>query len=76
MQMNAAVVDKKVYDDLFDEHHQLKLVVAGLQLQLSQLQKMIFGSKHERFVPADINPSQLSLDILYSIWTIISIWCC
>jgi hypothetical protein len=24
---------------------------------------MIFGSRHERFVPIDINPSQLSLDI-------------
>lgn len=61
--MNAAVVDKKVYDELLDEHHQLKLVVSGLQQQLSQLQKMIFGAKHERFVPPDANPSQLSLDI-------------
>ena len=63
MQMNAAVVDKKIYDELLDEHHQLKLVVAGLQQQLSQLQKMIFGSKHERFAPTDVNTSQLSLDI-------------
>ena len=61
--MNAAVVDKKLYDALLDEHQQLKLVVTGLQQQLSQLQKMLFGSKHERFVPADIHPSQLSLDI-------------
>ena len=63
MQMNVAVVDKKVYDDLLDEHNKLKLVVASLQQQLAQLQKMIFGSKHERFVAADANPSQLSLDI-------------
>lgn len=26
-------------------------------------QKMIFGSKHERFIPSDAAPSQLSLDI-------------
>jgi hypothetical protein len=37
--------------------------VAGLQQQLSQLQKMIFGSKYERFVPSDVNPAQLSLGI-------------
>ena len=63
MQMNAAVVDKKIYDELLDEHQQLKLVVTGLQQQLSQLKKLIFGSKQERFVPTDVNPSQLSLDI-------------
>ena len=39
------------------------MAVVALQQQLAQLQKMIFGSKHERFVPSDINPSQLALDI-------------
>lgn len=34
-----------------------------LRQQLSQLQKMIFGSRHERFVPSQTNPSQLSLDV-------------
>ena len=34
-----------------------------LEQQLKQLQKMIFGSRHERFIPSDTNPSQLSLDI-------------
>jgi transposase len=34
-----------------------------LKQQLAQLQKMIFGSRHERFIPSDINPSQLALDI-------------
>jgi transposase len=61
--MNAAFVDKKVYDELLEEHQQLKLVVTDLQQQLSQLQKIIFGSRQERFVPSDVNPSQLSLDI-------------
>jgi transposase len=61
--MNAAVVDKKIYDELLEEHHQLKVVVAGLQQQLTQLQKIIFGSKHERFVPSNASPSQLALGI-------------
>lgn len=61
--MNIAVVDQKVYETLLDEHNQLKIAYAGLQQQLSQLQKMIFGSRHERFIPSDINTSQLSLDI-------------
>jgi transposase len=59
----AEVIDKKMYENLLDEHHQLKIAYTGLQQQILQLQKMIFGSKHERFVPTDINPSQLSLDI-------------
>jgi transposase len=33
-----------------------------LQFQLDQLKRMIFGSKSERFIPAE-NPSQLSLEI-------------
>ena len=41
----------------------LQLQTIQLQQQLAQLQKMIFGSRHERFVPADISSSQLSLDI-------------
>lgn len=61
--MNGAVIDQKVYESLLEEHHQLKIAYAGLQQQILQLQKMIFGSKHERFVSTDINPSQLSLDI-------------
>jgi len=41
----------------------LQLKVLSMEQQLSQLQKMIFGSRHERFIPTDINTSQLSLDI-------------
>jgi transposase len=41
----------------------LHLQALQLQQQLSQLQKMIFGSKHERFVPTKTNTSQLLLDI-------------
>jgi hypothetical protein len=31
--------------------------------ELQQLKKLIFGSKHERFIPENNNPSQLSLNI-------------
>ena len=40
-----------------------QLQILELKQQLAQLQKMIFGSKHERFVPSNIPTSQLSLDI-------------
>jgi transposase len=46
-----------------EQFESLKLQTISLQQQLAQLQKMIFGSRHERFVPTDSNPSQLSLDI-------------
>jgi len=44
-------------------YEQAQLQIIGLQQQLSQLQKMIFGSRQERFIPADVNTTQLSLDI-------------
>lgn len=47
------------YKSLY-EQGQLRII--ALEQQLAQLQKMIFGSRHERFVPHD-NPSQLTLDI-------------
>jgi len=45
-------------------YEQLQFDMAALKLQFDQLKKMIFGSKHERFVPADRkNPLQLTLDL-------------
>src|SRR3982750_4618149 len=44
-------------------YEQSQLRIIALEQQLNQLQKMIFGSRHERFVPADKNNPQLSLDI-------------
>ena len=44
-------------------YEQSQLRIEKLEHELQQLKKMIFGSSHERFVPTDINPSQLSLDI-------------
>ena len=44
-------------------YEQAQFEILQLRQQLQQLQKMIFGSRHERFVAADLNTSQLSLDI-------------
>jgi len=56
MQMTAIIDYKTLYE-------QSQLEIFQLKQQLAQLQKMIFGSKHERFVASDGGPSQLSLDI-------------
>jgi transposase len=44
-------------------YEQSQLTIASLQQELAQLKKMIFGSKHERFIPSENNPSQLTLAI-------------
>ena len=54
-------VEQKVR--LQKENEILRFKLTSLQEQFNQLQKMIFGSRHERFVPANGNPSQLNLDI-------------
>ncbi len=54
---NAASPD---YKELY-EQSQLRII--ALEQQLQQLQKMIFGSRHERFVPEEQNHGQLSLNI-------------
>ena len=56
MQISASPDYKTLY-----EHSQLEIL--QLKQQLDQLKKMIFGSRQERFLPSDINPSQLLLDI-------------
>lgn len=60
--MSAGIDYKSLYEEKSKAFDALQLTVISLQHQLTQLQKMIFGSRHERFV-ADSNPSQLSLDI-------------
>ncbi len=42
-------------------YEQSQLRISLLEQQLSQLQKMIFGSRHERFIPEDKSNPQLSL---------------
>lgn len=53
---------KALYEQQSAANKELQLAVASLTHQLHQLQKMIFGSKSERFVPtADPASAQLSL---------------
>lgn len=52
--------DSPNYKELY-EQSQLRII--ALEQQLQQLQKMIFGSRHERFVPEEQHNSQLSLNI-------------
>jgi transposase len=60
----AASIDyKRLYEQSQKQNSELQMAVAALQQQLAQLQKMIFGSKQERFVPSQPNTPQLSLDI-------------
>lgn len=53
---NAAPDYKQLYE-------QSRLRITVLEQQLQNLQKMIFGSRQERFIPASTNESQLLLDI-------------
>ncbi len=63
MQAATDIDYKRLYEDKSTAFDDLQLQLASLKHQLDQLKKMIFGSRHERFVPADVNPSQLSLGI-------------
>src|SRR4051812_2684528 len=44
-------------------YEQSQATILSLTHQLAQLRKMIFGSKHERFVPAAAPSTQLSLPL-------------
>lgn len=57
MQIAAEHIDYKV---LYEDVH---VKYTALQHEVAQLKKMIFGSRQERFIPAENNPSQLLLDI-------------
>jgi transposase len=48
------------YKLLYD---QSQIEILQLRQELQQLKKMIFGSRHERFIPSQLNDPQLSLDI-------------
>jgi len=57
MQTTEALVDYKVL------HEELQVKYDLVVQELKQLKQLIFGSQHERFVPAGIHPAQLTLDI-------------
>ena len=64
MQTTAEHFDyKNLYEDVKVKHENLQVKHAALLLEVMQLKKMIFGSRHERFIPLQNNPSQLTLDI-------------
>ncbi len=44
-------------------YEQSALEVASLKHEIATLKRLIFGSKNERFIPAESSTSQLSLDI-------------
>lgn len=61
--MSADVDYKSLYEQKSQAYDALQLAMIGLQQQVAQLQKMIFGSRQERFIPADPASPQLSLGI-------------
>ncbi len=59
---SAANISSPVVPDYKELYEKLLVSYEQLQVQLLQLQKLVFGSKHERFVPQDANlPKQGSL---------------
>jgi transposase len=63
MQSAPNIDYKALYEQQLEinNRHQIEFIL--LKQQLAQLQKMIFGSRHERFIPSDIDPCQLSLNM-------------
>ena len=45
-------------------YEQVQLKYDAVRAELDQLKKLIYGSRHERFVPVDNNTAQLSLDMV------------
>ena len=54
--IETAIDYKTLYEELVEQN-------AALQQELANLKRLIFGSKNERFIPAESSPSQLSLDM-------------
>lgn len=60
--MEVAIDYKLLCEQKDEQIARLNYQIASLTHQLNALNKAVFGSKHERFVPAT-NPAQLALDI-------------
>lgn len=52
-----------LYEDTIVKHEALQVKYEALQQEITHLKKMIFGSRHERFIPTENNPAQLTLGI-------------
>ncbi len=63
MQTTASTDYKALYEAAEQRNNHLELQVLQLKQQLQQLTKMIYGSKHERFIPSLLNSPQLALGI-------------
>jgi transposase len=65
--IQTAVDYKVLYEQSVQLHekyvHEFDLKIAGLQHELNNLKRLIYGSKNERFIPANDTASQLSLNI-------------
>ena len=62
--MQTPVTDyKTLYEESQIEHEDLRLKYHMLQAQLRQMKQLIYGSKNERYIPENNNPSQLNLGI-------------
>ena len=60
----APVLDyKALYEAEKSEKEALRFLVETLRHELDQLKKMIFGSRHERFLPESLQSNQLTLDL-------------
>ena len=63
MQTASSIDYKSLYEQKSEAYNLVQIELLQLKQQLSQLQKMIFGSRHEKFIATEVNPSQLSLNI-------------
>ena len=65
--IETAIDYKVLYEESVEQYRKLvnesSMRIAAFQHELDTLKRLIFGSKNERFVPAESSPSQLSLDI-------------
>ncbi|MEQ9385135.1 MAG: IS66 family transposase [Imperialibacter sp.] len=50
-------------DALLEENRRLKASIAYLEEEIAELKRLIYGSKRERFVPAQKDDAQLSLEL-------------
>ena len=64
MQTASADTDyKALYEQAQSLYEQTQLQIVALRYQLSQLQKLVYGSKTEKFIPAGNHTSQLTLNV-------------